>query len=149
MADLNKCSFIGRLGKDPDVRQIPNGDQVATITVAVSEKYTNKAGEKVETTEWVSAVLWRQLAEIAEKYLKKGDSVYIEGKMQTRSWDDKTSGEKKYKTEINVKDLIMLGGKSENASSEPSAPTPEGQGSMGFDQGSPQGGPGDPDELPF
>jgi len=111
MSSLNKAMIIGNLGKDPEIRTIPNGSKVASFTIATSERYTKKDGEKVDKTEWHKVVMWRGLAEIAEKYLKKGSTVYIEGKLTTRSWDDK-DGKKLYTTEIIADQMQMLGGKS-------------------------------------
>jgi single-strand DNA-binding protein len=110
MASLNKVMLIGNLGKDPEVRTIPSGAKVANFPIATSESYTGKDGNRVEKTEWHNIVMWRGLAEVAEKYLKKGNPVFIEGKLQTRSWEDQT-GQKKYMTEIVADNMTMLGGK--------------------------------------
>ncbi|MBN2612064.1 MAG: single-stranded DNA-binding protein [Bacteroidales bacterium] len=103
---VNKVILVGNVGKDPDVRYIDNGTPRCTFSMATSEVYKNKNGEKVTTTEWHNIVLWRGLAEIAEKYVKKGTQLYIEGKIRTRSYDDK-DGNKKYITEI-VGDVMQL-----------------------------------------
>ncbi len=108
MGSLNKVMLIGNLGKDPDVRAIPSGVKVASFSIATSENYTTKDGQKVDKTEWHNIVLWRGLAEIAEKYLHKGTQVYIEGRLQTRSWDDQ-NGNKRYTTEIIGDSMVMLG----------------------------------------
>lgn len=110
MASLNKVMLIGNLGKDPEVRTIPSGVKVANFPIATSESYNDKNGQRVEKTEWHNIVLWRGLAEVAEKYLKKGNPVFIEGKLQTRSWDDQ-SGQKRYMTEIIADNMTMLGGR--------------------------------------
>ncbi len=110
MAGINKVILIGNLGKDPEVRTLENGTKVANFTLATSETYKNRDGQKVTTTEWHNIVLWRGLAEIADRYLKKGNQVYIEGKIKTRSWDDK-DGNKRYTTEIVGDNLTMLGGR--------------------------------------
>jgi single-strand DNA-binding protein len=110
MAGVNKVILIGNLGKDPEIRRLDNGRSVANFSLATSESYKNKNGEKVTTTEWHNIVLWSPLAEIAEKYLRKGNQVYIEGKVTTRSYDDK-DGNKKYITEIVARDMTMLSGK--------------------------------------
>ncbi|HEX2613187.1 MAG TPA: single-stranded DNA-binding protein [Fibrobacteria bacterium] len=110
MASLNKVMLIGNLGKDPEVRTIPSGAKVANFPIATSESYTGKDGNRVEKTEWHNIVMWRGLAEVAEKYLKKGNPVFIEGKLQTRSWDDQ-NGQKKYMTEIIADNMTMLGGR--------------------------------------
>jgi single-strand DNA-binding protein len=110
MASLNKVMLIGNLGKDPEVRAIPSGVKVANFPIATSESYTGKDGNRVEKTEWHNIVMWRGLAEVAEKYLKKGNQVFIEGKLQTRSWD-KADGTKAYMTEILADNMTMLGGR--------------------------------------
>ena len=122
--NVNKVILLGRLGKDPDVREILGGDKVANISLATSETYKEKnTGERKQTTEWHQLVLWRGVAEVAEKYLEKGDLIYIEGKLKTRSWDDK-EGVKRYVTEVFVNNLVMLGGKKDE-SKPPSIPQSE------------------------
>lgn len=117
MAGVNKVILIGNLGKDPEVRHLESGAVVANFPIATSESYKDrKTGEKITQTEWHNIVIWRGLAEVAEKYLKKGSSVYIEGKLRTRSWDDK-EGNKRYTTEIVADNMTMLGGKSDSGSS--------------------------------
>src|SRR5512141_2828171 len=111
---VNKVILVGNLGKDPEVKFTPQGTAVAKITVATSSSYKDKqSGEWKETTEWHNVVLWQRTAEIAGEYLKKGSKVYIEGRLQTRSWDDKTSGQKKYMTEVVANELVLLGGRGE------------------------------------
>lgn len=112
MAGINKVILVGNLGKDPEVRNLESGAKVANFPIATSETYKNKEGQRVTQTEWHNIVLWRGLAEIAEKYLNKGNQVYIEGKIRTRSWDDK-DGNKRYTTEIIGDNLTMLGGRKE------------------------------------
>ena len=112
MAGVNKVILIGNLGKDPEVRHLDNGRSVANFSMATSEVYKNKQGEKVTNTEWHNIVLWTPLAEIAEKFLKKGNQVYIEGKITTRSYDDK-DGNKRYITEVVGREMTLLGSKSE------------------------------------
>jgi single-strand DNA-binding protein len=107
---INKVILIGNTGKDPEVRHLENGTPVCTVSLATSETYTNKIGEKVTNTEWHNIVLWRGLAEIAQKYVKKGTPLYIEGKIRTRSWDDK-DGVKRYTTEIIADTMQLLGKK--------------------------------------
>jgi len=122
--DLNKVMIIGRLTRDPELRTTPSGINVCQMGVATSYVYTNQAtGQKVENTEFHNVVLWRRLGEVAHQYLKKGNQIYIEGRLQTRSWDA-TDGQKKYRTEIIADNMIMLGGK--NSGSTSSAPTPGG-----------------------
>ena len=118
--DLNKVMIIGRLTRDPELKAIPSGVNVCQMGVATSYVYTNQStGQKVEQTEFHNVVLWRKLGEIAHQYLKKGNQVYIEGRLQTRSWDDK-EGQKKYRTEIVADNMIMLGNKSGSTGSTPS-----------------------------
>ena len=108
MSGVNKVILIGNLGKDPEVRYLDNGVAVANMSIATTENYKNKEGDRVSQTEWHDVVLWRGLAEIAEKYLKKGSSVYIEGKIRTNKWVDKDENTR-YKTEILADKLNMLG----------------------------------------
>lgn len=110
MAGVNKVILLGNLGKDPEVRAIDNGRKVARFSLATTESYRNQQGEKVENTEWHNVVFWGPVTEVIEKYLKKGNSVYIEGKISNRSYDDK-DGVKKYVTEIVGQNLTLLGGK--------------------------------------
>ena len=108
MSGINKVILIGNLGKDPEVRYLDSGVAVANLSLATSENYKNKEGERVTQTEWHDVVLWRGLAEVAEKYLKKGSSVYDEGKLRTNKWVDKEENTR-YKTEILADKLTMLG----------------------------------------
>ena len=108
MAGVNKVILVGNLGKDPEVRYLDSGVAVANFSLATTENYKNKQGEKVSQTEWHNIVLWRGLAEVAEKWLKKGSSVYIEGKIRTNKWEDK-EGKTRYNTEILVDNMTMLG----------------------------------------
>ena len=107
---VNKVILIGNLGKDPEVRYLENGTCVANYPIATSENYKDKQGNKVENTEWHNIVAWRKVGEISEKYLKKGSRIYVEGKLQTRSWEGE-NGEKKYRTEIVINQLTMLSSK--------------------------------------
>lgn len=113
MSGINKVILIGRLGKDPEVRAFEGGTKKASFTIATSEVYKDKEGKKVEQTEWHNIVCWRNLAEIAEKYLTKGKQIYLEGRLRTRSWED--NGVKKYVTEIEASTFTMLGTKQEDA----------------------------------
>ena len=106
---VNKVILIGNVGKDPEVRYLDNNLPICKLSLATSEVYKNKAGEKVTTTEWHNVILWRGLAEIAEKYVKKGSQIYVEGRLRTRSFDDKDKI-KRYTTEI-VADVMQLLGK--------------------------------------
>ena len=125
MSGVNKVILIGRLGKDPEVRNLDNGTAVANFTVATSESYKDKTtGEKKEITEWHNIVLWRGLAEIAQKYLHKGDMVYIEGKLRTRSWEKE--GVTRYTTEVLGDNMTMLstkGGGGSNTGYSPAETT--------------------------
>jgi len=124
MAGVNKVILLGNLGKDPEVRYLDNGVAVANFSLATTENYKNKSGERVSQTEWHNIVLWRGLAEVAEKYLKKGASVYVEGKIKTRKWEDK-EGNARYNTEILADNMTMLGGKpSQDDSQSSSSSTP-------------------------
>ncbi len=111
MAGVNKVILVGRLGKDPEVRHLESGASVANFSLATTESYKDRnTGERKEITDWHNIVLWRGLAEVAEKYLKKGNMVYVEGKLKTRSWEDK-DGNTRYTTEIVGDNMTMLGGK--------------------------------------
>ena len=121
MAGVNKVILVGNLGKDPEVKYLDNGVAVANFSLATTEKYKNKEGEKVSQTEWHNIVLWRGLAEVAEKYLKKGASVYIEGKIKTRKWEDK-EGNTRYNTEILADNMTMLGGKKDSQENQINPP---------------------------
>ena len=107
MSGVNKVILIGNLGKDPEVRYLDNGVAVANLSLATTENYKNKEGERVSQTEWHDIVLWRGLAEVAEKYLKKGSSVYVEGKLRTNKWVDKEENTR-YKTEVLADKLTCL-----------------------------------------
>ena len=122
MAGVNKVILIGNLGKDPEVRYLDNGVAVANFSLATTENYKNKEGERVSQTEWHNIVLWRGLAEVAEKWLKKGSSVYVEGKIRTRKWEDK-DGNTRYSTEILGDNMTMLGGKPSSENPVEVAPT--------------------------
>jgi single-strand DNA-binding protein len=139
MAGVNKVILVGNLGKDPEVRYLEGGTAVANFTLATSESYKDKGGNRIEQTEWHNVVVWRGLAEIAEKYLRKGSMVYVEGKLRTRPWEDK-DGVKRYTTEIIADNMTMLGGKREENNTAPTPPaTPP--------QNIPS--PKDADDLPF
>jgi single-strand DNA-binding protein len=113
---VNKVILIGRLGKDPETRYMTSGEAVTNCTLATSENWKDKSGEKQEKTEWHNLVFYRRLAEIAGEYLKKGSQIYVEGKLQTRKWQDK-DGKDRYTTEIVVNEMTMLGGKASGAGS--------------------------------
>jgi single-strand DNA-binding protein len=105
---INKVILVGRLGKDPEIRSTPQGTTVAKFTVATDEKFNDREGNKQERTEWHNIAAWGKLGEICGQYLRKGKLVYIEGSIRTESWDDKESGQKKYRTEIVARDMKML-----------------------------------------
>ena len=147
---VNKVILIGNLGGDPEVRFPPDGVAVANFSLATTESWKDRNGERQERTEWHRLVLWRQLAEIAKNYLRKGSKLYVEGKLQTRSWDDQ-SGQKRYTTEVVVNEMEMLdsreggggggggGGNMGGGGSDPGPSQPPPY--------NPQGG--DDDDLPF
>ena len=123
MAGVNKVILVGNLGKDPEVKYLDSGVAVANFSLATTESYKNKEGERVNQTEWHNIVLWRGLAEVAEKWLKKGSSVYIEGKIKTRKWEDK-DGNTRYNTEILADNMTMLGSKSTSESAPTTSEKP-------------------------
>lgn len=114
MASVNKVILIGNLGKDPETKYMSNGDAVTNIALATTEVWKDKNGEKQENTEWHRVTFYRKLAEIAGEYLKKGRSVYVEGRLETRKWTDK-NGVDRYTTEVIATDMKMLGGKTSDA----------------------------------
>lgn len=116
---INKVILIGRLGKDPDIRYTPDGTMVTTFRIATDEQWKDKNGEKVQRTEWHQIVTYRKLAEICGNYLVKGKLVFIEGRIQTRSWEDK-EGIKRYTTEIIASDMKMLDSKGQNKTDDSS-----------------------------
>ena len=122
---LNKVILIGNLGADPESREMPDGTKLTKFSIATTERYTNKEGEKISNTEWHNIVLWSPLAEIAESYLKKGSQLYLEGKISNRSYEDK-DGVKKYISEVVGRDITLLGrppneSSGENSNNEGSA----------------------------
>ena len=150
---VNKVILVGNLGKDPEVKYTPSGTAVAKFSLATNERYKDKAGEWQDRTEWHNIVAWQRLAEIVGEYVKKGSKIYIEGRLQTSSWDDKETGQKKYKTEIIANDLVLLGGRGEASDSEGA---PRGRGaaaaaaSNDFDQRAPEASATITDEdIPF
>jgi len=119
MSTLNKAMILGRLGRDPEVRYTSGGAPVANISIATNSRSKDKSGEWQDVTEWHRIVLFNKNAETAEKYLKKGGSVYIEGRIQTRSWEDQQSGQKRYSTEIIADQLKMMGGRDNQITNDP------------------------------
>ena len=148
MAGVNKVILLGNLGKDPEVRHLENGRAVANFSIATSETYKNKQGEKVTNTEWHNVVLWTPLAEIAEKYLNKGNQVYIEGKLTSRSYEDK-DGVTKYITEVVGRDLTLLGGPSRPEGGAPAAASSEASNSGASNDSAPVEESNEIDDLPF
>ena len=146
---VNKVILIGNVGKDPEIKYLENGTPFCTITLATTESYKNKSGEKVENTDWHNVALWRGLAEIAQKYVKKGSQIYVEGRIRYRSYDDK-DGVKKYITEIIADNLRLLGRRpddSNSASSGTSAPAQSNKSVAEQDAYAPSNEPDD--DLPF
>ncbi|MGO9208551.1 MAG: single-stranded DNA-binding protein [Terriglobales bacterium] len=131
---VNKVILIGNLGKDPEVKVTPSGTPVAKFSLATNERYKDKAGQWQDRTEWHNLVAWQRTAEIIGEYVKKGSKIYVEGRLQTSSWDDKTTGEKKYRTEIVVNDLVLLSGRGDGEGASRSA----GAGGGSFDQRAPE-----------
>ena len=118
MSSVNKVILLGNIGKDPEVRETKAGN-IVNLTMATSEKYTDKSGQKQENTEWHNLVVFGKLADVVAKYVKKGDKLYVEGSITTRKWEDK-EGNTRYTTEVKVRDLTMLGG-AEKKSTQPAA----------------------------
>ena len=137
---VNKVILIGNLGADPEIRALPSGQMVATISVATSETYSDREGQRQERTEWHRVVAYGKTAELAERYIRKGSKVYVEGRIQYRSWDDQQTGQKKYSTEIVVNQLTFL----DSAAGRGAGSAPEdGQGGGGgYGGASGQGGGG-------
>lgn len=124
MASVNKVILIGNLGADPETRYLPSGDAVTNIRIATSEKWKDKSGEQQEHTEWHRIAFFGKLAEIAGEYLKKGSPVYVEGRIRTRKWQDKESGQDRYSTEIVADRMQLLGGRGASGGAEPMSREP-------------------------
>lgn len=148
MASLNKVTLIGNLGRDPELRQTQNGQQVAEFSIATSERWKDRGGEQQERTEWHRIVVWGPQAELASKYLSKGRSVYVEGRIQYRDWTDK-DGNKRTTTEIVASNLLFLGGDSRRGPSD--NPPPHGDHDAGppARAASQSGNDFSDDEIPF
>ena len=139
MASINKVILLGNLGADPEIRYTAGGDAVATISVATSSSWNDKqSGEKREKTEWHRVVFFRRLAEVVGEYLKKGSSIYVEGQLQTNSYEDKNTGEKKFSTQIVASEMQMLGSRNSMDGQQDSSPEMQSQEPPVFD-----------DEIPF
>lgn len=139
---VNKVILVGHVGKDPVVRYLDGGNAVANFSVATSESYRTKEGEKVTTTEWHNIVAWKGWAKVAEEYVKKGSQIYIEGKIRTRSWDDK-EGNKRYITEVIVDNIRLLDKRSNESNMEKKEKTGD------FDTEETVTDPKESDDLPF
>lgn len=149
-SSINKVILIGRLGRDPEVRSTPSGATVAKFSIATDEKFTDRSGERQERTEWHNIVAWAKLAEICGQYLKKGKLVYIEGSLRTDSWDDKETGQKKYRTEIIARDMQMLDRKGDDEGGGGSWSGGGGRSSGSSGSGPAPSGPDvDDDDVPF
>jgi single-strand DNA-binding protein len=156
---VNKAILVGRLGKDPETRYTPSGQGVCNFSLATDESFKDRNGERQKRTEWHRIVMWGKLAEIAQQYLKKGSLVYIEGRIQSRQWDDKNTGQKRYSTDIVANTMKMLGSKGESggmaaaasaSGSGHSSPDAEFNQSGADDAGSSAPGPDISDEdIPF
>ena len=143
---LNKVMLIGNLGADPEIRSTNSGTRVATLSLATSRSWTSAGGDQQEKTEWHRVIAWDRLAEIVERYLKKGDRVYIEGRIEYRQWEGQ-DGQTRYTTEIRANEMIMLGSSGGREGFQQSAPAPAGQ-SSDFSEFSNESLAGE-DDLPF
>jgi single-strand DNA-binding protein len=149
---VNKVILIGNLGRDPEVRSTPSGQPVASFTLATSRRWRDKSGQKQEQTEWHQIVVWGKQAEIAGQYLTKGKQIYLEGRLQTRSWDDRQTGEKRYRTEVVCDNFQMLGSRGGGGGDFEQGGAAPGGGGGSYDEGGFGGGGGgdlDDDDIPF
>jgi single-strand DNA-binding protein len=146
---LNKVLLIGNLGRDPELRSTPSGQQRATFSLATNRQWKDKNGERQEQTEWHNIVVWGKQAEIAQKYLTKGRQIFVEGRLQTRSWDDAQTGAKRFMTEIVCDNFQMLGKRGGFEGDMDAGAPAGGGGGPSYDEG--LGGPGAPedDDIPF
>jgi len=138
--------LIGNVGKDPDIRHLESGTAVANLTLATTERYKDRNGEMQEQTEWHNVVLWRGLADVTERFVRKGSQIFIEGKIRTRSWEDQ-SGQKRYTTEIVADNMQLLGRRSDNPANASARPARNDQST--FDNGDADFSPEEVDDLPF
>jgi single-strand DNA-binding protein len=122
---INKVILVGNVGKDPEIKYTPNGVPVAKFSLATNERFKDKSGEWRDRTEWHNVLAWQRLAEIVGEFVQKGSKLYIEGKLQSSSWEDRNSGEKRYRTEIVARDVVLLG--SPERSSDADRDIPEGE----------------------
>ena len=128
---VNKVILLGRLGGDPELKYTPSGAPVCNFSLATSETWNDKSGQKQEKTEWHRIVVWGKLAELCNQYLKKGRQAYLEGRIQTRSWDDKATGSKRYATEVMATTIQFIGDKGERGADRNGPPTEYNQSSAG------------------
>ena len=149
MKGVNIVILLGRLGNDPEVKSLPNGSTVATFNLATSEVWVDKEGQKKEKTEWHSVVVWGKLAEIVGKYLSKGSEAHVQGKLSTRSWEDKESGQKRYKTEIVASQIQFVGSKKGGSTGSSGSGNGVGSGGGGYDGGHDEEPDFNTDEIPF
>jgi len=149
---LNRVMLIGRLTRDPELRYTPSGTAVCNLALATNRYGQDQSGERKEFTDYHDVVVWnqgnRKLADLVAQYLQKGRLVYVEGRMQTRSWEDKESGQKRYKTEINANDVQFLDGRQDGGGGEPGPPSGATSGAGGAPAPAP-GADVDPDDIPF
>jgi single-strand DNA-binding protein len=152
MAGVNKAILVGNLGRDPELRTTPNGQSVVNFTLATSENWTDKSGERVERTEWHRIVVWGKTAEMCAQYLSKGRTVYVEGRIQTREWEDK-DGNKRYTTEINANTVNFIGPRTSGGGGGGGGGSSDSGGGPSGDSGGsgPSGDAGPPmdDNIPF
>ena len=156
MAGVNKAILVGNLGRDPELRQTPSGQSVCNFTVATSESWTDRNGERVERTEWHRIVAWGKTGELCAQYLSKGRTVYVEGRIQTREWEDK-DGNKRYTTEINAQNVNFIGPRGGDGGGSGGdygggrSSGPSGGGGGGGGGAAPNNDPGPPldDDIPF
>jgi single-strand DNA-binding protein len=146
---VNKVILLGNLGKDPEVKYTPSGTPVAKLALATNERYKDKDGQWQDRTEWHNIVLWQRLAEIAGEYLKKGSKLYVEGRLQTRSWDDKQTNQKRYMTEVVASDIVLLGGRGEGAGESGGFARGASAGGNNFDQRVPEQEPASATSSPI
>jgi len=147
MSSLNKVLLIGRLGKDPEIRYTQDGSPVANFSLATSEVWTDKNGSRQERTEWHNIVAWRKLADLSKRYLAKGRQVYVEGRLQTREWDDR-DGNKRRTTEVIASQMVLIGSRPEGGDAA-AAPAPMSYRPASEPDDSGAGGGVTDDDIPF
>ena len=140
---VNKVILVGNLGRDPEIRTTPSGQTLAKFSVATSRKWKDRDGNRQEATEWHNVVCWGRQAEVAGQFLTKGKQIFLEGRLQTDSWEDKESGKKMYRTEVVCENFQMLGGRGDGGGSAQGGPRSAPAESGGFDAGA------EDDDIPF